>query len=52
MVTSRNAILGIAWHVLAKGTTYPEQDHATRRYVRLLENLGHRITLDPAPVTA
>jgi len=62
IVAIAHAILEIVWHILAKGTTYRElgadyldrrdNEHATRRYVRLLEKLGHRVTLDPAPVAA
>ncbi len=62
IVAVAHAILEIVWHVLAKGTTYHElgadyldrrdKDHATRRYVRLLENLGHRVTLEPLPIAA
>ena len=58
----RGAILEIVWHLLAKGTTYHERgadyidrrdkDHTTRRHVRLLENLGHRVTLEPIPIAA
>ena len=57
-----HTILEIVWHLLAKGTTYHElgadyidrrdKDHATRRHVRLLENLGHRVTLEPIPIAA
>ena len=56
------AILEIVWHILTKGTTYHElgaayldrrnKDQAFRRYVRLLENLGHRVTLEPTPIAA
>ena len=56
------AILEIVWHLLTKGTTYRElgaayldrrdKKQAARRYVRLLENLGHRVSLEPAPITA
>lgn len=62
IVAVAHAILEIVWHLLAKGTMYHElgadyfdrrdKDHATRRYVRLLEKLGHRVTLDPAPLPA
>lgn len=62
LVAVAHAILEIAWHLLAKGTTYRElgadyldrrdKDQATRRYVRLLEKLGHRVTLEPAPLAA
>ena len=57
-----HAILEIVWHFLAKGATYHElgadyidrrdKDHATPRHVRLLENLGHRVTLEPIPIAA
>ena len=57
-----HAILEIVWHLPAKGTTYHElgadyidrrdKDHATRRYVRLIENLGHGVTLEPIPIAA
>lgn len=62
IVAVAHAILEIVWHILAKGTTYHElgadyldrrdKEHATRRYVRLLEKLGHRVTLDQAPAVA
>ncbi len=56
------AILEIVWHILTRATTYHElgaayldrhdKEQVTRRYVRLLENLGHRVTLEPAPIAA
>jgi transposase len=62
IVAVAHAILEIVWHLLTKRITYHElgadyidrrdKDHATRRYVRLLEKLGHRVTLDPAPLAA
>ncbi len=57
-----HAILEIAYHLLAKETTYAElgadyfdrrdKEHASRRYVRLLEQLGHRVTLAPMATPA
>jgi hypothetical protein len=29
-----------------------DKEQAARRYVRLLENLGHRVILEPAPIAA
>jgi transposase len=62
IVAVAHAILEIVWHLLAEGTTYHElgadyidrrdKEYATRRYVRLLEKLGHRVTLQPAPLAA
>jgi len=62
IVAVAHAILEIVWHLLAQGTTYHElgadyidrrdKEQATRRYVRLLEKLGHRVTLDAAPLAA
>ncbi len=62
IVAVAHAILEIVWHILAKGTTYQElgadyidrrdKEHATRRYVHLLEKLGHRVTLQPATLVA
>jgi transposase len=62
IVAVAHAILEIVWHLLAQGTTYHElgadyidrrdKEQATRRYVRLLEKLGHRVTLGPAPLAA
>ena len=62
IVAVAHAILEIVWHLLAQGTTYHElgadyidrrdKEQATRRYVRLLEKLGHRVTLEPAPLAA
>ncbi len=62
IVAVAHAILEIAWHLLARGTTYqdlgadyftrrnPEQ--AVRRHVRFLETLGYRVTLEAAPAAA
>ncbi len=62
IVAVAHAILEIAWHLLAQGTTYHElgadyidrrdKEQITRRYVRLLEKLGHRVTLEPASLAA
>jgi transposase len=62
IVAVARAILEIVWHLLAQGTTYHElgadyidrrdKDRTTRRYVRLLEKLGHRVTLEPVSLTA
>lgn len=62
IVAVARAILEIVWHILTKGTTYHElgaayldrrdKEQAARRYVRLLENLGHRVTLEPTPIAA
>jgi len=62
LVAVARAILEIVWHLLTHGTTYTElgseyidrrdKEQAARRYVRLLENLGHRVTLEPAPIAA
>jgi transposase len=62
IVAVAHAILEIVWHLLTKGTTYHElgatyldrrdKEQAARRYVRLLENLGHRVTLEPTPIAA
>jgi transposase len=62
IVAVAHAILEIAWHLLSKGTTYQElgADYLDRRdlqrttdhYVRLLEKLGHRVTLEPAAIAA
>ncbi len=57
-----HAILEIAYHLLAQETTYHElgaayfdrrnAEQATRRYIRLLEHLGHRVTPEPIPIAA
>jgi transposase len=62
IVAVARAILEIVWHILTKGTTYHElgaayldrrdKEQAARRAVRLLENLGHRVTLAPTPIAA
>lgn len=62
IVAVAHAILEIAWHLLVHGTTYHElgADYLERRdrvrttqhYVRLLERLGHRVTLEPASIAA
>ncbi|HSB82809.1 MAG TPA: IS110 family transposase [Candidatus Methylomirabilis sp.] len=62
IVAVARAILEIVWHILTSATTYHElgaayldrrdREQAARRYVRLLENLGHRVTLEPAPIAA
>jgi len=58
VVALAHALLRIAYHVLADGTTYRElgadysdRRHAqrlTRRAIRLLEGKGYRVTLEPA----
>ena len=62
IVAVARAILEIVWHLLAQGTTYHElgadyidrrdKQQSTRRYVRLLEKLGHRVTREPAPLAS
>jgi transposase len=62
IVAVAHAILEIAYHLLARETTYQEfgvqyfarrdAERATRRYVHLLEQLGHHVTLDPTPIAA
>jgi transposase len=62
IVAVAHAILAIAWHLLVHGTTYHElgadyldrrdKQRTTQHYVRLLERLGHRVTLEPAPLAA
>jgi hypothetical protein len=62
IVAVARAILEIIWHLLTKGTTYHElgADYLERRdtvrttqhYVRLLEKLGHRVTLEPVAIAA
>jgi transposase len=62
IVAVAHAILEIAYHLLTQETTYHElgaayfdrrnAEQATRRYVRLLEHLGHRVTLEPIPIAA
>ena len=58
VVALAHALLGIAYHVLAQGTTYRElggdyydrhrTQRLTRRAIRLLEGQGYRVTLEPA----
>lgn len=62
IVAVAHAILEIAYHLLARQTTYQElgaeyfdrrdKERATRRYVRLLEQLGHRVTVETTPIAA
>lgn len=62
IVAVARAILEIVYHLLAERTTYQDlgadyidrrdRDRATHRYVRLLERLGHHVTLEPAPLGA
>ena len=62
IVAVAHAILAIAWHLLVHGTTYHElgadyldrrdKERTTQHYVRLLERLGHRVLLEPAPLAA
>jgi hypothetical protein len=58
-----HSILVIAYHVLQRGRPYTDlgpayllrRDNAaayTKRLVRQLERLGHRVTLEPLPLTA
>jgi transposase len=58
VVALAHALLRIAYHVLAHGTTYRElgadysdrrhTQRLTRRAIRLLEGQGYRVTLEPA----
>jgi hypothetical protein len=61
VVALAHALLRIAYHVLAYGTTYREiggddgdyydrrhTQRLTRRAIRLLEGQGYRVTLEPA----
>ena len=62
IVAVAHAILEIAWHLLSQATTYRElgadylarrtPDQTVRRHVRLLENLGYRVTLESVPAAA
>ena len=62
IVAVAHAILEIAWHLLAQGTTYRElgadylhrrnTEQTARRHVRFLETLGYRVTLEPVPAAA
>jgi transposase len=62
IVAVAHAILELAYHLLAQQTTYHElgadyfdrrdKERAARRYVHLLENLGHRVTLESLPIAA
>ena len=62
IVAVAHPILEIAWHLLAQGTMYHgigadyidrcDKEQAARRYARLLEKLGYRVTLEPAPLAA
>jgi len=63
VVAIARTILEIAYHLLARETTYQElgadyfdrrdKERATHRYVRLLEQLGYHVTLeDPTPIAA
>lgn len=62
IVAVAHAILEIAWHLLLHGTTYHElganylerrdKERTTQHYVRLLEKLGHRVTLEPVALAA
>lgn len=62
IVAVAHALLEIAWHLLAKQTTYQElgadyldrrnTGQTARRHVRFLENLGYRVTLEPVSVAA
>ena len=58
VIAVAHALLRIAYHVLAEGTTYRElggdyhdrrhSQRLTRRAIRLLEGQGYRVTLEPA----
>ena len=58
VVALAHALLRIAYHVLAHGTTYRElggdycdrrnTQRLTRRAIRLLEGQGYRVTIEPA----
>jgi hypothetical protein len=62
IVAVANTTLEIGWHLLTKKTTYRElgtdapdcrdKEQSTRHYVRLLDKLGHRVTLEPASFAA
>jgi transposase len=62
IVAVGHAILVSAYYILRDGVTYQElgadyldrrdKERATRRYVRLLEQLGHTVTLDTLPTPA
>jgi transposase len=62
IVAVGHAILVSAYYILRDGTTYHDlgadyldrrdKERATRRYVRLLEQLGHQVTLEAIPVAA
>ena len=62
IVAVAHAILEIVWHLLTKQTTYRElgadyidrrdKERIARRHVRLLEQLGYRVTAEPASITA
>lgn len=62
IVAVARAILEIVYHLLTTGTTYQDlgadyidrrdRHRVTQRYVRLLERLGHHVTLEPAPTAA
>jgi transposase len=62
IVAVAHAILEIAWHLLAQGTTYRElgadylhrrnTEQTARRHIRLLETLGYRVTLEPLSAAA
>jgi transposase len=62
VVAVAHAILEIAWHLLAQGTTYRElgadylhrrnTEQTARRHVRFLETLGYRVTLEPLSAAA
>ena len=58
-VVVARSILVIAYHILRDGTEYqelgvdyldkPNKEQATHRLVKRLEQLGHQVSLDPAP---
>jgi transposase len=59
LIALGHTLLVIVYHVLKKGTTYSdlgpdfldrlEPERLTRQLVKRLENLGHKVTLEPAP---
>ena len=62
IVAVAHAILEIAWHLLTQETTYRElgadyidrrdKERSARRHVRSLEQLGYRVTVEPASIAA
>ena len=62
VVAVAHAILEIVWYLLAKATTYHElgadyidrrdKERIVHRHLHLLEQLGYRVTIEPAPIAA